>query len=208
MQPVQPFPNFADALAWEAETREHAFLDLPLDLLGVEVVPLTLRRQRVLIAGGSPFYLGGCPGEGDVAAFLWALSPGYRSVDADARAAFVASLATGDALDDLPAAVRAVGDFIDGFYNDAPAGAGGPGAGGNGPETSSEASIIDTVASAYHWSEDAILDCRLDRLWQYVRKIAVSNNPKARFVSRRSARATGDWLRSLTRGAGAGIDTP
>ena len=190
-------PGYADALAREEEARELAFLDVPQDLLGVAVVPLTLRRVRALTAAGSPFFGGGAPTAGDVAVFLWALSPEYQPADAEGRVRFTAELAASGVLADLAGAALAIGDFLDWTWNDAPCA--GPSRGSVQSEnlTSFEANYVDTIASVYHWSEAQILDCPLPRLFQYLRRIALRTDPKAKFASRYSLKVKGDWLRSL-----------
>ena len=200
--PKKEIPGYAAALAWEAAERERSFLDLPHELCGVEVCPLTLRRLVTLITAGSPFFCGldGPPTLAQVGVFLWALSPGYSPADDDGRTVFIARLLNGDRLDDLPACVAEIGEYLDAAFNDAPAeevGKAGSRGGQSEPAASFVHSYVHAVAAVYHWSEDAILNLPLSRLFGYLRKIAEHLDPEVLFISRRSSRVKGDWNRSL-----------
>lgn len=84
--------------ALQEKLREAAFLNLPASICGVEVRQLNARHMLLLFRTKSPFFCGGDIGPGDVAAFLWCVSPHYLPLTDprghDARRAFVARVAT------------------------------------------------------------------------------------------------------------------
>lgn len=190
-------PNFQAALDWERDHREMAFLGVVAPICGVPVQPLSLRRLGFLLQGKSAFFFNGVLDEVAVAQFLWLVSDRFKPGDLDARAIFIASETTIGALLELDAAGEAIREYLDAAFNDAPAAQAGPASGDDEPITCFAASLVHVIASEYGWSLDAILDAPLASLYQLMRKIALEYNPKALFISRRSRKAKGDWLRSL-----------
>lgn len=185
--------GYAEAVAWEASVRAEAFLDIPRNLLGCEVLPLTLHRMAVLTAAQSPFLCGGAPTVEAVAIFLWVVSPGFSISHPTARTVFLAGLRDSPELGDLPACVREIGAFVEEMFLDSPAGGGGK---SGAPVTSSEAMYCDVFADAYGWTDAQTMNTPLPRLFQMLRRITLRDNPKAVFVNRRSDRVRGEWLRA------------
>lgn len=190
-------PGLAEALAWEERTREEAYLGLCAPIAGVPVKLLTLRRLTFLLRARSAFFFGRPAGPEDVSQFLWIVSPRFRPRDLDGRALFLADLCAGDALVDLASTVAQIGDYLDAAFGDAPAVEEKSGSQGNLPVTSFAAALVDTLAREYGWSRREIMRSPLSVLYQQLRRIAQHHNPKAVFISRRSMRARGDWLRAM-----------
>ena len=186
-------PGVREALAWEAAVRARAFLDLPRFIRGVEVVPLTLFRQGILEIGGNAFLCGGAVTPEAVAVFLWVVSPDFRVGDVDGRAAFIARLRAGDALDDLPACREEIGAFLDEMYLDAPMGGGGS---AKAAITSQEAVYVELFGEAQSWDEAETLHKPLPKLFQVLRRVTLRKDPEARFINRRSDRVRSDWQRA------------
>ena len=191
-------PGYAEALAWEERTREEAFLGGCAPLCGVMVRPLSLRRLTYLLRARNPlFFESEEVGIEHLVQFLWIVSEAFRPGDMEATAAFVAEVSTGGALDCADTAATTIRDYLDSAFNDAPAARGQAKGGSAAPVASFAAALVDAVASEYHWRMDDILDAPLACLHQLLRQSAKRQDPKAVFISRRSARVRGDWLRSL-----------
>lgn len=76
----QLVPGLAELRARERQNRALAFAGLTHTLCGVEVLPLTPRHRLALQLTRNAFTVAGVePMEGDLFAFLWLLSPDYRS---------------------------------------------------------------------------------------------------------------------------------
>lgn len=189
-------PGLAEARAWEASVRSQAFLDVPRAIRGVEVWPLTLYRQAVLVAGRNAFLCGGEVTPGATAVFLWVVSPEFRLGDADGRALFLARLRLSEALADLDACEREVGAFLDEMFLDSP-GEGDGGGKRRAPITSIEAVYVELFAEACGWDEATTMHMPLPKLYQVLRRVTARKDPEARFINRRSDKVRGDWQRSL-----------
>jgi hypothetical protein len=154
--------------------RDYAFLGLTEELRiagqkhPVRVRQLTLRMFIQLCAVRSPFLVGGRVGPEHVAQILWRLSPEYGK---SARQEFVATVA------DLPftATTRAITRYLDRMLIDKPPQSGK--SNGSRPDTSFAASMIHQLAKEYGWSDEAILDLPMPRLFQYMRKIHRGYDP-------------------------------
>jgi hypothetical protein len=153
--------------------RDYAFLGLTEELRiaggrKIEVRQLTLRMFIQLCAVRSPFLVGGRVGPEHVAQILWRLSPQYGQIP---RHEFVASIA------DIPfnSATRAITRFLDRMLIDKPPSAAK--SNGSRPDTSFAASVIHQIGKEYGWSDEAILDLPMPRLFQYMRKIHRGYDP-------------------------------
>jgi hypothetical protein len=126
-----------------------------------------------LCAHHSPFLVGGRVGPEHVAQILWRLSAEYdtRTTNPDARKQYIETIA------DLPfhSSVRAITRFIDRMLTDKPPAPAGPS--DSKPDTSFAASIIHALAKTYGWTDDAILDLPMPRIFQYLRKIRRDGDP-------------------------------
>lgn len=193
---IDDIPGLAEARAWEASVRAQAFLDIPREIRGVEVLPLTLYRQGILIAGNNPFLCGGRMTPEAVAVFLWVLSPSFRVDDADGRALFIARLRELDVLSDVAACGREIRDFIEEMFLDLP----GPGKRGrktNAPITSTEAVYVELFGEACGWDARRTMHTPLPQLYQVLRQITLRKDPDAIFLNRRSDKVIDDWQRAL-----------
>ncbi len=194
-------PGYAEALDWEARTREEAFLGHAPPIRGVPVRPLTLRRLLYLLQGQSVFLTGShqAPDAADVALFLWVCSPDFRADDPTAQAVFIAQLAAGEhagAVGNIVAACEEISEYLDASFGDSPAAQSDRREGGKMPITSFAAALVHPFAETYGWTVDAVLDTPLSVLYQMLRRITLSRDPKAVFISKRSMKVRGDWLRA------------
>lgn len=179
-------PGYREAVEREDADRREAFVQAPEMVCGIDAAPLTLERVALLESVGSPFMVGGVPEPGDVALFLWVISPGYRPGDARARDRFIRRCRR------LPYAQACVEieSYVSAAFADAPAGR----AGEHRPVAYWAAAVVDALASEYGWVDDAILRLPLRRLWQYWRCARRRHDPKAIFIDR-SDKVRGEWLR-------------
>ena len=185
-------PEVVAAREWEARARARAFLDLPYEIAGVEVSPLSLHRLGILEIGRNAFLCGGAVTPEAVTVFLWVLSPGFRIGDTDARAAFIARLREAGTLDDLPGCTREITEFLDEMFLDSPvAEIGGKSA---KAVTSPEAVYGELFAEACGWSVEQTMHAPLPQLYQVLRRITLRKDPEARFFNRRSDRARREWM--------------
>jgi len=60
--------------------------------------------------------------------------------------------------------------------------------------------MVDSLAVEYGWSESAILNLPIKRVFQYQRRIALRRQPTATLFNA-SDRVRGKWLEELNRGA-------
>ncbi len=136
----------------------------------VEIQQLTLRMFIQLCAIRSPFMVGGKIMPEHVVQVLWRLSPEYGS-NQDARKAFVSAMA------DLPflSTIRALQRYFDRMLADKPPTSSRRS--DSHPDTSFAASVIHALAKTYGWTDDAILDLPMPRIFQYLRKIRRDNDP-------------------------------
>ena len=187
---MTPFPNseYRAAVEQESAARDFAFLDVQEEVCGIAVRPMTLRDFIRLDGIQSPFMRGGVPAVEDVVLFLWLQSPAFRP-SAFALWRFSRRCRRLNYFD----AVTAINTFIESALMDA------PGGGGKSGESfySMAAGLIDWLASNYGWSEAAILDCPLKRLFQYMNASINRKNPKAILFNPLSGKVRRDWLQSI-----------
>jgi hypothetical protein len=185
---VESIPGYAEALARERELRELVFAEACAPIAGVEVTPLTLRKLAYLRIAGNRFVTGSGPVTAAHAVlFLWVASRAFVPFDLVARNKFINSasrLPASDVYDGIRAYLADAFFDVDGSDGD-----------GSPPIASFEASVIDTIASAYGWTREAILDLSLPEVSQYLRLIdrrrgGVVTNPT-------SDRVKMKWLESM-----------
>jgi len=179
-------PGYREAVERENAARETAFLDVPVDIAGVDCVQLTPARLILLHGIESPFICGGMVSPAAVAAFLWIVSVDFKPGDTAARDAFVKRIRKTDA----KAAIDGIRKYLDDALMDAPTNEDGA---HGAPVVSFTASVVHALAKLYHWSERDILNIPLARIWQYLRLARRDADPKAIFVNP-SGRIIGDWL--------------
>lgn len=164
----------AERLAEEA--RDLALSGVDLRLCGLTVRQLTARHLMHLFAARSPFLFGGIPQPWQIAQFFLIVRPHdgqpYAPQAGDPFMRRVVRIS-------YRRAVRAIDAYIDAAIMDRPA--------GSGPKrdaiAGTFASIVHSIATAYGWTRDAILDSPIAETYQYFRLIERDANPKALFFS-------------------------
>lgn len=182
-------PGYAEASRLQELRRDSAFLMPPLVLCGVECCHLTPHRLAVLMVSQSPFVCGGVPMPEHVVQFLWAVSPHFGYGNNPAKEKLTESVA-GIAYED---AVKAIYDYVDEAFMDAPA------SDGTQQESSFSwlATIVDALASEYGWTQDYVLDLPLACVFQYLRTIERRHNPKALQFNRLTDKVTSDLFKRM-----------
>ena len=184
---LEQIPGLRAAIEQEQLVRDSSFLELPESVCGFDVSPLTLRHVLALEAIGSPFICGGQPLPHDFAAFLLTVKParGFARWNMLRRLGQVEygqafeeiSGFIGDAMQDSPGGAEVQGDYVS-YY-------------------SFGASFVDCLAKEYGWSEAAILDMPLKRLFQYLKVISRRNGETTFFNP--SDKVRGKWLAQLNK---------
>ena len=163
---------YRKAVLSEKLDRTAAFLRLPERVGMFYLRPLTAGDYSTHVMLGSPFVAGGTPTPSDVWAFIW-----YQSVNYAPNAWFKKWLSELKVIThkDYIGLVVSVRAFVADSLSDLP-----HGKGDGGPAYYSWlASVVDTLASEYGWSRDAILDLPLRELGQYISAIKRRHNSKA-----------------------------
>ncbi len=187
-------PGYREAVKREGGIRDEAFLGLTSDICGLPCVPMNARHFIALDLIGSPL-LAAEPLDvstpADVAVFLWLLSPDYSPTARFRRWRFVRRCRS------LPfvQAVCEIQAFIRDTFQDAPPA--GPSQDAGPAYYSHAVNFVHVFASAYGWSEEAILTMPLRRAFQYMRRLTKQRNPKATLFNP-SDRVRGDWLATLS----------
>ena len=75
----EDYAGFTEAIIRERALRDAAFLGLTETVCGFELQAMTLRHWLVLSLAGNPLLWGDEPSAGQVAQFLWVLSPGFST---------------------------------------------------------------------------------------------------------------------------------
>lgn len=182
-------PRLAAAAREERDIRSSAWLDLPLDICGIPVEPLTLRRYAVLAAASNPFIVGGTRTAGAIAQFLWIVSREF-CVDEKKKRKFlkrIGGIKAGTAIIEISL-------YMEAAFFDAPMGKSRT---GSVPSTALEASIIHQMGDAYGWTPDQILDQPLGRLFQLMRIQDRINNPNSASFSPMQDRIKQEFLQKI-----------
>lgn len=162
--------GYAEALERQERLRDGAFLNLPLVLCGFPCAHMTPRHFAVLIHSRSPFVCGGFPLPENVAQFLWVLHPRFSFTNTTERDAFIDCCAEID----YESAVAEITQYVDDCFMDSPPS-------GSKPTESFNswiASLVDTIAREYGWSEREIMQIPMSALFQYVRLIVARADSK------------------------------
>ncbi len=201
MDLLDQIPGYREALDRESQSRRGAFLGLPEIICGLSVLPLTLSHLLLLQFAGSPFILTGrTPTPGEIAQFLWIVSPQYdrvRELPADTwefrrtRWRFLRSIRKLDYV----SVCKSISVYVDESFQDSPGGSGE----NRIEHYSGVASIVAAIAAELHWSEAEILRIPLKRIFQYQRCIIKRHDSKAIFFNP-SDRIRGEWLSMLNGG--------
>jgi hypothetical protein len=185
---------YAEACRRESFNRIAGFLSPPDRICGVDVLQYTPRMELELLASGNAFVTGADPFVGDVAAFLWRISRARSEAGASKWRTrrrmnrFIRSIA---GLDFFDACGRVV-EYLREAHADGP-----PSSGGDSPAYASGTSaIVDLLAGAYGWPEEAILDVPYKRVWQYWRHIHFrkSGGDRTPFINLASDRVRAEYV--------------
>lgn len=164
---LEKIPGLQKAIEHEEFVRDQAFLDLPEVICGIDVQPLTLRQALLLESIGSPFLVGGTLQPHDVGAFFivvcgmpegwarWRLLRRVGNMNPKEAGAAIESYLAETFMDKPPTS----GGATFSYYSNA-------------------AFLIDFFASQYGWSEKAILNAKLKRLFQFFKAATKRINPK------------------------------
>ena len=185
----QIVPGYQAAVEREGLVRSAAFLPVTETVNGVECLPLTPLHFATLDAIKSPFVKGGIPNQADVAIFLWAVSPRYSQTN---RWAFYWTVRSFRGLD-YADSLKAIYAYLAEAFADA------PGVKGEVSVSyySASASIVDLIASEYHWPERDIIRLPFKRLFQYFRCIQTRHVEKPIFFNA-SDLVLSDWQEKET----------
>lgn len=181
-------PGFAEAANTEQANRELAFLPMPPPISGVAVRHMNPRHHILLAGCGNRFICGGRPLSEDVAMFLWFLSPDY-STEPGRREVFIAEKVRQL---DFTSVVIDIHVYLARVYQDWPQ----SNDAGRKEYTAPVAALVDWLASEYGWSDEAILEMPLARIFQYTRRIILRHNPRA-VMFNASDRKVSEFLQKL-----------
>jgi len=190
--------RFIPILNAERERREDAFLDAPLEIAGVDIVPFTLHQWAMLDAIRSPLLMASDAHNEQTAELLqgylaihpealaqaiWVMSSEFRNCPQSARPIqwhrenFIRRL--DDTFTDraqLREASLLTIEHLRAAFADAQSGEAVAGQ----SFASHLAYVVHNIASHYHWAERAIIhDLPLARLWQYLRLIDKASDPES-----------------------------
>lgn len=160
-------PGYAEAVKRENDIRDAALLNLNTQICGVEIRQMTLRDWIVLDGIASQMFSAETPAMYDIARFLWLLSPKFQKRNRFARWCFVRSCRK------LPygECVAKIRRFIEDTFQDSPPSSGN--AKWSPPQFSFAASVVHSIASAYHWPREIILSLPLKEIFQYKKIIRI-----------------------------------
>ena len=174
---LKEVPGYREAIESESRQRDIAWLNLTETINGVEVLPFTPNHFLILsrIIPGSPFICGGQPCETDVPIFLWVVSPQFIAGNSwrarVRRHRFVSRCRKLDFFKTCDAIAK----YIDSAFME--------GSGGDDRSKSyfsCIASLVDSLASEYGWSEEQIRATSFKRLFQLFRSRQLRHDPEAR----------------------------
>lgn len=161
--------RIAEAKDRESRSRFEAFIDSENETIGdFEVVPLTLRRYSILSV--SNFWTDSDP-RVPILRFLWVMSPDFSTSPIEAKAFINDHWNVNFAGYSVE-----INNFINRFFYFSPAKSVKAKSRGSGEWISN---MVDIFASEYGWTEDEILDLRLDRLFLYLQRIRSRNSKDA-----------------------------
>jgi hypothetical protein len=205
-------PGYREAVEKERADRDASFIDAPEVLGGFSIAPLTLRRFLVLQAINHPFIRGVIPSPMELVAFLWYMNPEYkiggrkpRSFANAASGLIPPSRRSSDGfwgrvrkrkedrvLARVALLIAQIRNWLDDIFRES---GGGPHVKGYVKEYwSFGIHVIFQLAQETGWSEQAILDIPLKRLFQYRKFLRKTLNPKAPLFNP-SDRILGDWMK-------------
>lgn len=213
---ILDIPGYREAVAGERSQRDASFVDAPECVAGFSISSFTLRRFLILQSINHPLLRGAIPSPHELVGFLWLMNPEYeigaRYPRAFARAAselIPSSRPGGNGFwsrvkarktvrCQLKAAhvIGAIRNWLDAQFMDA----------GGGMHIknyvkeywSMGISVVFQLAQETGWSEQAILDMPLRRLFQYRKFLRKTLNPKAPLFNPSDC-VLGDWMKTQDR---------
>lgn len=178
---------FRQAVDEQQAARESAYIECPETLCGVEVLPFQVKHLVILDLLGSPFIDGGNPDPGDVAQFLWIVSPAFEWNNRKKRDRFTKRLRRVP----FAEAVTEILKYVADAFEDAP---GRKEDDGRPPVVGWPAHLVHLFASEYGWTEQVVFSLPFKRAWQYWRCIALQHDPRRPMFNSRSDRVKSEWL--------------
>jgi hypothetical protein len=151
--------KIADARNRDRSRRVDAWLNLPSEICGVVVYPITVRKLLILESCNSPVLNGGEINDADARNFLWVCSSEFELCPKKAKA-FKAKIKIDETLADE------MKTFLDDTFKLS---------GGNDSSTNDTehfaSSLFDLVASEYGWTIDRMMDSPMAQMLQLVTSI-------------------------------------
>lgn len=206
-------PGYAAAVLYERQVRDYAFLDLPQEICGIDVLPLTLRTLVARLNMECPFLCGrdlsGLSSDDDlraaIAAFVWhisvarARSAGRLLDEYHAREYLIRKIRT-KSTQELLSGIR---EYIDDTFLDAPP----SGSGRTTDYVNLAATCVDLFGENYGWPESAVINMSLMKLYQVLRAYMIRTQKHPVLFNRHSDRVRGDALRRAFAAADAPADS-
>lgn len=181
------WPQYLQAINREDIIREYALLPITLMIGGVEVLQMTPLHYMYLDFINSPFV--GKKTEidsEDVAQFLWIVSTEYKERNPELKKQFLDRIKR---TEDVEKLIKDIDNYVEETFLDAPF----------NPEVDTRKRFpdsfyawtigyIDTLATAYGWSDEYIIRLPFSRIFQYVKVIDAKSTAltgeKARMINR------------------------
>lgn len=189
MSLLAQIPGYAEAVNAELVNRELAFMPAPMPICGLPIRHLNPRHQMILVRCRNAFVCGGLVQPKDVAFFLWALSPEYVMNDTEKRDAYIRERVARLNFRKVSKEILA---YMQQVMQDMPQGEGVD----QKLYTAPVASLVDLLALEYGWSDEAILEMPLARIFQYARRIQARHQPRVPLFNR-SDGVIAQWQRAL-----------
>lgn len=162
---------YFSALKRENDVRDAAVLDLPTNIGGKQVVPMTLRHWVILNAIDSPFLKAigpaNVPTPEQCIQFLWVMNKKFTPGASWRRGRFIAScrnLFYGDV-------VSGIEKFVSETFQDAPST--DEGSSNAPPQVSFAVAVVSRLASGFGWTEPDIFGMPLVRAFQYMKILTI-----------------------------------
>lgn len=184
-------PRIEQAKAEDGRDRHRHFCNYLEEKVGDFVaVPLTLSRYLLLSQDGLFEDEGGDDARIPVLRFLWVISPDF-SPDPDSAERFVRKNRNIDP-NPYPGLIR---KYLDEAFRYSPPRRETKTASGKATPKEWVSSIVDLIASEYSWTEQAILDLPITRLFLYVKRIRVRNGSNETDFSSEADRLQSEFMR-------------
>ena len=169
-------PRYEAAVKRENGIRNAAFLNLPANICGCNVMQMTLWHWIILDGVDAPFVngfdLANPPKPESIVMFLWVLSREFRRFNRlgirsgwiweHAKRRFAKRLRT----EDYAALIAACIDYVHDTFQDAPP-SGESDRFNRAPHWSYATSVINSIASRYGWDDEKVIQKPLKVLFQY-----------------------------------------